>query len=162
LEIYIDWPSDPNRDPTEQKSGDPLNSHALSNYKFDCHMYLPDGSSIASLAKVDSIPKKNSTQAMQVDWGSAKHHIITFQFCFEDVHSQILAAREWAAKSPVPSATRKAFIDNQPDIQNSLNELVGRLDAFMILTMWRIESIRHRYRTKGYFCHLYPVTRWCS
>jgi hypothetical protein len=48
LEIYIDWPSNSNRDPTVQKSGDPLNSHLLGDYDFDCDKYLPDYSSITS------------------------------------------------------------------------------------------------------------------
>jgi hypothetical protein len=40
MEIYIDWPSDRNRDPTVQRSADPLNSHSLGEYDFDCTKYL--------------------------------------------------------------------------------------------------------------------------
>jgi hypothetical protein len=162
MEIYTDWPSDSNRDPTVQKSGDPLNSHSLDESKFECDKYRPDYRSITSLAKVDSIPMSNTTQSLEVDWGSAKHHIITFQHCFEKIHSRIIAAREWASKSPVKPETLQSFIKRETEIQSSLDELVERFDAFMILAMWRIESIRHRYQIKNYLCHLFPVARWCA
>src|SRR5215813_5283646 len=42
MEIYIHWPSDRNRDPTVQRSADPLNSHSLGEYDFDCAKYLPN------------------------------------------------------------------------------------------------------------------------
>src|SRR5262249_32809327 len=56
MEIYVDWPSDRNRDPTVQRSADPLNSHSLGEYDFDCAKYLPNSTSIETL-KVDPIPK---------------------------------------------------------------------------------------------------------
>jgi hypothetical protein len=52
MEIYVDWPSDRNRDPTVQRSADPLNSHSLGGYDFDCTKYLPNSTSIETL-KVD-------------------------------------------------------------------------------------------------------------
>jgi hypothetical protein len=161
MEIYVDWPSDRNRDPTVQRSADPLNSHSLGAYDFDCAKYLPNSTSIETL-KVDSIPKPDTTASLQVDWRSTKHHIVALQYCFETVHRLILAARQWAAKSPVTPEMRNKIIRDREKIQAAFDELVERLNAFMMLTMWRIQDIRLRYQTKNYLCHLFPVVRWCA
>jgi hypothetical protein len=161
MEIYIDWPSDRNRDPTVRKSADPLNSHSLGEYDFDCAKYLPDSASIESL-KVDSVPKPNTAASLQVDWRSTKHHIVAFQYCFETVHRLIFAARQWASKSPVAPEMKDKIIRDREKTQIAFDQLVERLNAFMMLTMWRIQDIRLRYQTKSYICHLFPVTRWCS
>jgi hypothetical protein len=79
-----------------------------------------------------------------------------------DAALAILAAREWASKTAVDSASRAKLLRNEDQIQASLNGLVGRLNAFMMLAMWHIEDIRLRYQTKGYFCHLAPIAKWCS
>jgi Tat protein secretion system quality control protein TatD with DNase activity len=47
-------------------------------------------------------------------------------------------------------------------IQAASDQLVERLNAFMMLTMWRIQDIRLRYQTKNYLCHLFPIARWCA
>jgi hypothetical protein len=158
LEIYVDWPSDRARDFTVQTSGDPLNSRAFGGYNFRCSADFPDASSLESLKKKISIPNEdNSLKPLTIDWGSTKHHIITFQYCFERLHSKILRAREWASQSAVISD-----IEDGAQIRKSLNELVERFNAFMLLTMWQIENIRHHYQTKNYLCHLFPVGRWCA
>jgi hypothetical protein len=161
MEIYVDWPSDRNRDPTVQRSADPLNSHSLGAYDFDCAKYLPNSTSIETL-KVDSIPKPDTTASLQVDWRSTKHHIVALQYCFETVHRLILAARQWAAKSSVTPEMMNKIIRDREKIQAAFDQLVERLNAFMMLTMWRIQDIRLRYQTKNYLCHLFPVMRWCA
>src|SRR5215469_5808465 len=161
MEIYVDWPSDRNRDPTVQRSADPLNSHSLGEYDFDCAKYLPNSTSIETL-KVDPIPKPDTTASLQVDWRSTKHHIVALQYCFETVHRLILAARQWAAKSPVTPEMMNKIIRDREKVQAAFDQLVERLNAFMMLTMWRIQDIRLRYQTKNYLCHLFPVARWCA
>jgi hypothetical protein len=161
MEIYIDWPSDRGRDPTVQMSNDPLNSHSIGSYDFDCDKYFPDYHASDTLKPI-SIPKKGSGAALQVDWRSTKHHVATFQYCFERAHAAIFAARAWASKSPVDADSKNKFIHNQDNIQSSLDNLVERHNALMLLTKWRIEDIRHRYQTKNYACHLFPVARWCA
>jgi hypothetical protein len=143
MEIYIDWPSDRNRDPTVQRSADQLNSHSLGEYDFDCAKYLPNSASIETL-KVDSIAKPNTTASLQVDWRSTKHHIVALQYCFETVHRLILVARQWAAKSPVTPEMMNKIIRDREKIQAASDQLVERLNAFMMLTMWRIQDIRLR------------------
>jgi hypothetical protein len=160
-EIYVDWPSDRNRDPTVQRSTDPLNSHSLGEYDFDCAKYLPNSASVETL-KVDSIPKPNTTASLQVDWRSTKHHIVALQYCFETVHRLILAARQWAARSAVTPEMMNKIIRDREKIQAASDQLVERLNAFMMLTMWRIQDIRLRYQTKNYLCHLFPIARWCA
>ncbi len=160
MEIYLDWPSDRSREPGLKISGDPLNGNSIGGYDFDCDKYLPDYRSIDTLTAI-SIPKPNA-QPLQVDWRSTKHHVVTFQYCFERVHSSILVAREWASRSAVDPAAKEKIIRNEDRIQASLDRMVERLHAFMTLAMWRIEDIRLRYQTKGYFCHLAPIARWCS
>lgn len=161
MEIYIDWPSDRNRDPTVQRSADPLNSHSLGEYDFDCAKYLPNPASIETL-KVDSIAKPNTTASLLVDWRSTKHHIVALQYCFETVHRLTLVARQWAAKSPVTPEMMNKIIRDREKIQAAADQLVERLNAFMMLTMWRIQDIRLRYQTKNYLCHLFPIARWCA
>jgi hypothetical protein len=161
MEIYVDWPSDRNRDPTVQRSADPLNSHSLGEYDFDCANYLPNSASIETL-KVDSVPKPNTTASLQIDWRSTKHHIVALQYCFETVHRQIMAARQWAAKSAVTPEMMNKIIRDREKIQAAADQLVERLNAFMMLTMWRIQDIRLRYQTKNYLCHLFPIARWCA
>src|SRR5215469_13180726 len=91
-----------------------------------------------------------------------KHHIVALQYCFETVHRLILAARQRAAKSPVTPEMMNKIIRDREKIQAAFDQLVERLNAFMMLTMWRIQDIRLRYQTKNYLCHLFPVLRWCA
>jgi len=128
MEIYVDWPSDRNRDPTVQRSADPLNSHSLGEYDFDCAKYLPNSTSIETL-KVDPIPKPDKTVSLQVDWRSTKHHIVALQYCFETVHRLILAARQWAAKSPVTPEMMNKIIRAREKIQAAFDQLVDRLNV---------------------------------
>jgi hypothetical protein len=58
MEIYIDWPSDRNRGPTVQRSADPLNSHSLGEYDFDCAKYLPNSASIEKRSKLIQLPNQ--------------------------------------------------------------------------------------------------------
>jgi hypothetical protein len=83
-----------------------------------------------------------------------------FQYCFEEIHSLILTSREWASQSPVSDGDKGTFVKNEPTINNSQNDLVERLNAFMKLAMLRIKDLRVQYQTKGYFCHAVGI--WCD
>jgi hypothetical protein len=64
---------------------------------------------------------------------------------FESVHRLTLAARQWAAKSPVTAEMTNKIIRDREKIQVAFDQLVERLNAFMMLTMWRIQDLRLHY-----------------
>jgi hypothetical protein len=162
MEIYIDWPSDWNRDPAHVRilTGDPMDGHQLGVYDFDCDKHMPDTTSLDT-AKTELLQKPDRPP-LRIDWGSAKHHIIMFQYCFEANHRAILAARQWASRSKVDPVEKSKLLGDPQRIADALDRQVARLSALMELSMSRIEDIRLRYQTKNYFCHLFPVRRWCS
>jgi len=157
MEIYIDWPSNPYRDPASATSLgiDPISRNALLKRKFDCRKDLPDYRTIDTLQPVD-------INGLTVDWRSAKHHIITLYTCFEEAHSKINLARRWGAETELDPDGKTSYIAKMDETEELLDFQVMRLHAFMVLTMRRIEDIRLRYQTKNYFCHVFNVRRWCA
>jgi hypothetical protein len=166
MEIYIDWPSDLNRDPAQQNmlGADPMSRPKLGAYNFDCDKFMPDfsaGNSSADLPVPAKALKENSKlQPLHVDWYSAKHHVLTLQYCFETAHAALEIARAWASNSSIDTSTKARFIenDNLKTVQNDHDQQVLRLNAFMTLTMQRLEDIRVKYRATGFFCHV-PIVR---
>jgi hypothetical protein len=51
---------------------------------------------------------------------------------------------QWAAKSAVTPEMMNKIIRDREKIQAASDQLVERLNAFMMLTMWRIQDIRLR------------------
>lgn len=171
VEIYIDWASDLNRDPAAAaRSSDPLgSSFVLGAYDFDCDKHRPEPDKDFEIANKDK-----NRPPLKVDWKSAKHHVYSFFYCFEITHSQMRAARQWASESPIEESDRKKFIPVSNDktkwrdeveklhrpVRSSLDTAVQRLSAFNSLAMRRIEQIRLKHQTKGYFCHVIGI--WCG
>jgi len=164
MEIYIDWPSDLSRDPAKSVTlgADPMSRPQLGAYDFDCDKYMPDFN-----AGFDDIPvPKNlldndpKLQPIRIDWYSAKHHLLTLEYCFQTSHAELKIPRQWASNSSIDADARIRFIDpdNLDRAQNNLDQQVLRLNAFMSLAMRRIEDIRVKYRPNGFLCHL-PIVR---
>lgn len=166
MEINIDWPSDLNRDPAKHTmlGADPISRPMLGAYNFDCDKFMPDfsaGNSSADLPVPAKMLKENpKLQPLHLDWYSAKHHVLTLQYCFETAHAALEIAREWASNSSIDPSTKTKFIDreNLNTVQNDLDQQVLRLNAFMSLVMRRLEDIRVKYRPTGFFCHV-PIVR---
>ncbi|GLH80490.1 hypothetical protein SSBR45G_53990 [Bradyrhizobium sp. SSBR45G] len=180
-EIYIDWASDLGRDPDAARvlDQDPLNEALLGAYDFDCdaEANMPrlgiTGTASADEAdpcRADAPPPRPAQRVnlcarrgtgqrpVTIDWQSAKHHLLTLHFCFEQSHRQIAAARVWASSNVVGEERVKAFRDNEARYRVALDKQVIRLNAFMSLTMARLERIRGKYRPSGFVCHL-PLVR---
>jgi hypothetical protein len=186
-EMYIDWASDLGRDPAafHELDGDPLNEAALNSYHFDCDSKanLPQLSSVGAAAaqpypmacradiepggpaqKIKLCPRDRiggpalPGKTVDIDWSSAKHHVLVLHYCFEQAHRKILSARVWASQNPVSDQELKKFQDNRTSYKAALDHQAIRLNAFMTLTMARLEGIRAKYRPSGFFCHV-PLVR---
>jgi len=186
-EIYIDWASDLGRDPAAPRvlGLDPLTEALLGSYNFDCdaEANLPQLSAPASPAGPNppasctaGVPPVRAGQTVNlcartrdgaidasrspvtIDWQSAKHHVLTLHYCFEQAHRHIVTARIWASDNAVSDERVKAFRDNQERYEASLDKQVVRLNAFMSLAMAHLENIRVKYRPSGFFCHV-PLVR---
>jgi hypothetical protein len=150
-EIYLDWPSNPLHDAAAdtKPSVDPLNMSTLGAFDFDCEKSMPNFTQ-------PRIPltKKDGTK-VTLDWNSAKHLILTAQYCYEVTHQHLTAAFQWASQSTIDPA-QWAYLTNkdQADLfkeQRATNQIV-RLNAFMSRAMSEIEAIRVKYRPDGYEC----------
>jgi hypothetical protein len=149
-EIYLDWASDKSRDPASNAAVgiDPITVSMLGAVDFNCEKHMPDRAN-------SRITVKKDNNALQVDWNSAKHHVLTIEYCFEVTHRRMTAALQWASASPIAPAEmdymtreRHLFFDERPTTQ------ILRLNAFMSLAMSEIEQIRVKYRPTGFLCNL--------
>ena len=160
VELQIDRPSRRNRDVAAYTAlgADPLTPSTLGVYDFDCDAKanIPDSTSLKTLKPVPV--KKAGMRDLIVDWHSAKHQIIALQYCFETTHAAMEAPRQWASKSTIDQDKKTYFRTHLENIHQSLDEQVDRLNAFMLLSMRRIEEIRLKYEPNGFWCHL-PLFR---
>jgi len=92
----------------------------------------------------------------QINWLSAKHHVLVMHYCFEGTHSQILPARIWASGNEVSAQLKDEFARKKKNgvYQDSLDHEVIRLDAFLSLAMSELERIRVKYRPSSFYCSL--------
>jgi len=182
-EIYIDWASDLGRDPGAPRmlDQDPLSETLLGSYDFDCdaEANMPrlgitgqaasdeadacraDAPPPRPAQRVNLCPKTGTSGARRpitIDWQSAKHHLLTLHFCFEQSHRQMATARVWASNNVVSEDRMKTFRDNEWRYRAALDKQVVRLNAFVSLSMARLERIRVKYRPSGFLCHL-PLVR---
>jgi hypothetical protein len=186
-EIYIDWASDLGRDPAAPRvlDVDPLTEALLGDYNFNCdaEANLPQlaasGSAAPQASPATCAGGAQPAVASQtinlcardrggkivagkppvtIDWQSAKHHVMTLHYCFEQAHRQIVTARIWASKNTVSDERAKQFQDNVDRYNASLDRQVVRLNAFMSLTMAHLERIRIKYRPTSFSCHV-PLLR---
>jgi hypothetical protein len=187
-ELNIDWPSNLGRDAagTTALDGDPLTETLLGDYNFDCDAKdnLPQyddtkpnqsgqnfcnapnekqkqtrmGSKTVFCAVDDSGKIDHSRPSREINWHSAKHHLIVMHYCFDLAHNQISTARIWASSNDVSDQSRNDFLNRRDSVQASLDEGVVRLDGFLSLVMSQIERIRVKYRPSGPLCHI-PLVR---
>ncbi len=101
-EIYLDWPSDLTHDAANTTPTiDPLNMSALGEFDFDCEKYMPD---FADGHSTVPLTDQHNGDKITIDWNSAKHHVLTTQYCFEITHKHLTAALQWAAQSDIDPA----------------------------------------------------------
>jgi hypothetical protein len=159
-EIYLDWASDKDYDPATNTaiSVDPLSSSSLGAYNFDCDIQMPP--------KTDAGPFKlevtdpGQTTPLDIDWRSAKHQMLTVEYCINVTHKNWMGVvLQWASQSPLDEQTTNNFLkDTAGKLSDRLDKNVERLNAFMSLAMHDIEKIRVKYRPNGYLCSV-PIAR---
>jgi hypothetical protein len=188
-ELYIDWPSNLGRDAadTTANDGDPLAGSLLGDYNFDCdakegfphyeaaekggntdkfclapnetHGLIPVGSKTVICALDDKGKVDHAQPSREINWHSAKHHLLVMHYCYELTHSRISTPRIWASKNEVGEQRKSEFLRNRQTDQASLDNEVVRLDAFLSLVMSQLERIRVRYRPSSFYCNL-PIVNY--
>jgi hypothetical protein len=176
-EIFIDWPSDLGRNPALEKHlpSDPITKSGINTtidhdgaadvinligaYNFDCDLMYPESRDLGhlgdlTLPRPPSLPKNpNAPPQIVVNWGSLKHQLVTFQYCFERIHDKLKPTREWASSIGTAGQTKPNYNDNEL-IRDRLDGQVARFNYFLALAMRRIEEIRIRYRPSGFWCYV--------
>jgi hypothetical protein len=153
-EIYIDWASNVDRDPAAQTAfgTDPISTSMLGAVDFDCDSDMPNFD-----ADKHVITKKKGKTHLDVDWYSAKHHVLTIAYCFHVTHQVSMELiRQWASQSTFDPNAIAAFFDKgaADRLQDRLDSEVVRLNDFMSRAMNEIEHIRIKYRPNGLQCSL--------
>ena len=155
-EIYLDWPSNPKHDAAANTTASvgPLNMSTLGAYNFDCEKYMPQ------FTEPTTVPlTKEDGTTTSVDWNSAKHLVLTIQYCYEVTHKHLTGAFQWASQSAIdPIQWSYLTAKNHADLfkKTRATNQVLRLNAFMSRAMSEIEAIRVKYRPNGYECSI-PV-----
>jgi hypothetical protein len=114
------------------------------------------GSETVFCAADDNRKIDHSKRPLQINWLSAKHHVMVMHYCFEATHGLLLPARIWASGSPVSDKLMAKFVDYRKKgiYQDSLDHEVIRLDDFLSLVMSELERIRVKYRPSSFYCNL--------
>jgi hypothetical protein len=153
-EIYLDWASDPNHDPSntiDTLGADPISTSLLGTFGFDCDDDMP------SFDKNNHVTAKTTKDGkeIRIDWFSAKHHILTIAYCFDVTQKTWMEiVRQWASQSTLDpdQITKFASSKTADQLQERLDHEVVRLNDFMIRAMSEIEQIRVKYRPNGFVC----------
>ncbi len=199
-ELYIDWPSNLDRDPaaTAASDGDPLTESLLGDYNFNCdaeksfphyESARPDDKAEEAARNLFVAPNETQKQiamgsrtifcavdengkivhsrpSREINWNSAKHHLLVMHYCFELTHGQIGTARIWASNNDVSEQRKNDFLNNKTAYENGLYHEVVRLDAFLSLVMSQLERIRVKYRPSSFLCNLplinYAISDRCN
>jgi hypothetical protein len=91
-------------------------------YDFDCDKpaTIPNfnpGESSFSLPVPPDLRKDNPrAQPLGIDWQSAKHHLLTVYYCFDQNHKRIAVVREWASNSSMKPAEKEQFLKKVGDV----------------------------------------------
>jgi hypothetical protein len=102
-------------------------------------------------------PEKDK-HAKRIYWFSAKHNVLTMDYCFEATHNKLAAARQWASKSHRDTAKESEIAKADKEISAELDGLSRRVNAFNSLVLYQMERIRVKYRPVGVFCSV-PLIR---
>jgi hypothetical protein len=162
VEIYLDWASDPNHDPANNDTlgADPISTSLLGAVDFDCDQDMP------SFDKKDHvISKKKDGKTVDIDWYSAKHHVLTIEYCFDVTQKTWMEiVRQWASQSSTDPDQIAQFAASKTAVQleERLSKEVVRLNNYMIRAMSEIEQIRVKYRPNGFVCSVPGVGQFLS
>lgn len=162
-EIYLDWPSDPGHDPANTINtlgADPISTSLLGTFGFDCDDDMP------SLDRNNHVTKKSKDgKELDIDWFSAKHHVLTIAYCFDVTQKTWMEiVRQWASQSTLDPDQVANFASSKTagQLQERLDHEVVRLNDFMIRAMSEIEQIRVKYRPNGFICSVPGVGQFLT
>jgi hypothetical protein len=169
-ELYIDMPSDLDRNPQADgtPTSDNIDMSRLNAFGFTCDQ-MP---SFERPAKGKNGGKNDDSMLtltqpnigqLKVNWYSAKHHVLTIETCFEITHEAMTPVLQWASGSTVdPSKRAKFEQQNFNDFHTRADNQMLRQNAFMSLVMFDIDKIRIRYRPNGLLCSTPLVSQLLS
>ena len=103
-------------------------------------------------------PPEKDKHAKRIYWFSAKHNVLTMNYCFEAAHGRLTAARQWASKSHRDTAKEGEIAKANKEISAQIDGLARRLNAFNSLALFQMERIRVKYRPVGPLCSV-PLIR---
>lgn len=161
VEMDIDWASDLGRDAAQQTTlgADPMSRIALGAYNFDCDKpeTMPSfnpGESSFSLPVPPQLRQDNpKAQPLGIDWQSAKHHLLTVYYCFDQNHKRIAVVREWASNSSMKPAEKEQFFKTVRDVQANFDREAQRPNAFMTIAAGAIDAVTVKFRARSWYCH---------
>lgn len=102
-------------------------------------------------------PEKDKP-AVRIYWYSAKHEVLTMQYCLEAAHHRLKAVRDWASKNERDQAGEQQVLADAEKISAQLDGLARRLNSFTSLAVSQMERIRVKYRPVGVVCNI-PFVR---
>ncbi len=151
-EIYLDWASDPGHDPASNDTlgVDPITTSFLGVVGFDCDQDMPSFDE-----KNHTLHKSKNDKTLDIDWYSAKHHVLTIGYCFDVTQKTWMEiVRQWASQSTLDPNQITKFTSDQTSgqLQERLDSEIVRLNAYMSRAMSEIEHIRVKYRPNGFVC----------
>ena len=97
-------------------------------------------------------PVGRNDVARMIHWFSAKHHVLTLQYCFDAMHTRLEPVRQWASQSDRDTAKEGEIAAEAGEITAALDGLARRLNSFDSLALYQIERIRVKYRPAGFEC----------
>lgn len=103
-------------------------------------------------------PSGRTDVARRIYWYSAKHHVLTMHYCFENLHERLEAARQWASQSDRDANKESEMQADEAAISAAVDDLGRRLNSFNGLALHQMERIRVKYRPAGFVCSV-PVVR---
>jgi hypothetical protein len=181
-EIHIDWATDLHRTAGEDHypNSDPLSRSLLRDYDFDCNDNFPNfvWTRPLSRRKPDSCqnfgedgaistlicPRRkddaNPRPSIAIQWYSAKHLVLTMDYCFHALHQRMAKVHSWASLGEPSPAVEPAFRAEREQLKKEIDNQTSRLEAFMGLAVFQIEAVREKYRPLASKCHLLFVSWW--
>lgn len=92
--------------------------------------------------------------ARKIHWFSAKHHVLTMQYCFDAMHARLEPVRQWASQSDRDTVKEGEIAAQGDQVAAELDGLAHRLNSFDSLALYQLERIRVKYRPAGFECSI--------
>lgn len=169
-------------------TSDPLDQTLLRAYDFDCDhnlpQFVPANDSAATAPRVptenactidarhnwdpaysyvDICPKNRekagANASVTIHWYSAKHQVLVMHYCLRNLHERLAPVRHWASQPEMKATASEASPPVDRDsIQLAIDLQAKRLNAFMNLATFDMDSIRESYRPDSFACRVPIVT----